>query len=217
MSKKMMLLALAVAAMFALPAAASAQEIHFSGVTSFTGTGPAGTLSAANEPTISCTSNTSSGKFNSGSSTTGEVTLDFLGCTAEFFGIKGNCSTAGAATGTIASSGTFHLITVNSKPGILVTPVTTTLICIGFSRIEVTGNGLIGTITSPACGGSSKSMTVSFKSTGSTQEHLSYTSAIYDLEAHTEDSSGNTVSKSTAGLTGTNTLTSATTGTLECT
>jgi hypothetical protein len=220
MSKKIMLLALAVAAMFALPAAASAQEVHFKGVTTFGGGGGPGFLQAVNEPKISCTATkVEEGKFDSGSSTTGFVKLDFTGCTAEFLGIKGNCNTSGAASGTISASGTFHLITTSTKkPGILVTPITTTIICIGFSRVEVTGNGVIGTITSPACGASSKTMGVSFKQAGGTQEDLEYTGVKYDLSAHTENSSGVTTGATgTAGLEGTATLESATAGTLECT
>lgn len=218
MSKKMMLLALAVAALFALPSAASAQEIHFSGVTSFTGTGGAGTLQATNEPKISCTANTASGSFNAGSSTAGEVTLAFTGCTAELLGIKGNCNTTGDAAQTITAKGGFNLITTSTgKPGILVKPITTTILCIGFSRTEVTGNGIIGTITSPACGGKSKELTVSFSSTGSTQNHIEYTGTKYDLSADTENEKGETTSTVTAGLTGADTLKSATEGTLECT
>jgi hypothetical protein len=218
MSKKMMLLALAVAALFALPSAASAQEIHFSGVTSFTGTGGVGTLTATNEPTITCTATSATGSFNAGSSTTGEVKLTFTGCTASLLGIKGNCNTTGDAAQTITSSGVFHLITTNTgKPGILVTPVTTTILCVGFSRTEVTGNGIIGTVTSPACGASSKTMEVKFESTGSTQNHIEYTGVKYDLSADTENAEGTTINQVTSGLTGATTLNSATAGTLECT
>jgi hypothetical protein len=211
MTKKSTLLALAVAALFALPAGASAQEVHISGISSFTGSSGVGTFTASSEPTITCTAGTATGKFDTGSTTTGTITGDATGCTAEFFGIKGNCNTSGAASGTIASSGAFHLITVNNKPGILGTPVATTVICAGFSSITVSGN-LIGTITSPACGASSKILTTSAKSTGSTQEDMEYTGVKYDLTAQTGSGS-----KVTAGVTGTATLSSATTGTLECT
>jgi hypothetical protein len=217
MTKKMMLLALAVAALFALPAAASAQEAHVSGIEEFTGHAPTGFLSASGEPKITCTTTTVNGSFDPGSSTTGNITLDFTGCAAELLGIKGACNTAGSATGTIASSGTFHVITVNNKPGILVTPVTTTIICINFSRVEVTGN-IIGTITSPACGESSETLVTEFSATGSTQNHLEYTGVNYDLKVATETSAGSTTSGLvTAGLTSTATLSSPTEGTLECT
>lgn len=220
MSKKMMLLALAVAALFALPSAASAQEIHISGVTSFTGKGSASSIAATDEPKISCTSTSASGGF-AGSSTTGTVSLALFGCTAEFLGIKGNCNTVGDAAQTITSSGVFHLITISlatSNPAIMVTPVTTTIICVGFSRIELTGNGLIGTITSPTCGSSSKTIGVSFEAEGPFQKHREYTGKGYDLSADTENSEGVTTGAyGTVALSATTTLESATAGTLECT
>jgi hypothetical protein len=211
MTKKTMLLAVAVTAMFALPSTVSAQEVHISGITTFTASGGAGTFSIAGEPAFTCTKTQSSGSFDSGSTTTGSVTVDATGCTAEFFGIKANCNTAGAASGTIAGSGTFHLVTVNNKPGMLGTPVPITMICAGFSTITVSGS-LIGTITSPACGASSKAFTVAFTASGSTQQHLEYTGVKYDLSAKT--GSGSNV---TAGLTSSGTMESATQGTLECT
>jgi hypothetical protein len=223
MSKKMMLLALAVAALFALPSAASAQEIHISGVTSFTGKGSASSLVVTDEPKISCTSTSASGGFNAGSTTTGTVNLTYTGCTAEFLGIKGKCSSSGhtVESETITSSGTFHLITTllaTAKPAIMVTPVTTTIICLGFSRIELTGNGLIGTITSPTCGSSSKTIGVSFEAEGPFQKHREYTGKGYDLSADTENSEGVTTGAyGTVALSATTTLESATAGTLECT
>jgi hypothetical protein len=219
MNKKTMLLALAVAAVFALPSAASAQEIHFKNVTSFTGSGPASTFTAANEPKISCTSSTVTGSFESGSTTTGTYHALYHGCTAEFLGIKGSCNTAGSPSGTITAVGTFHIITTPSnKPATLYTWKTTTNLCIGFSRVEVTGNGVIGTITSPACGASSKEMKVSLEAEGSTQKHIEYTGTKYDLSADTENEKGETTgANGTAALSGSATLSSATTGTLECT
>jgi hypothetical protein len=219
MSKKMMLRALAVAALCAIPSAASAQEIHFKNVTSFTGVGGAAFLTATNEPKISCTATSAPGSFNAGSSTTGTVNLTFTGCSGELIGVKGNCNTTGDASGVITSSGVFHLITTNtSKPGILLTPVTTTILCIGFSRVEVTGKGVIGTITSPACGASSTELKVAFEAEGSTQKHLEYTGVKYDLSADTENSAGETTGANvTAALSGSVTLKSATAGTLECT
>jgi hypothetical protein len=217
MSKKIMLLAFAVVALFALPAAASAQEAHVSGITTFNGHAPSGTLSATGEPTISSTTTVVTGSFDAGSTTTGKITFEFTGSTATLFGIKVNCNTVGAASGVIKTSGAFHIITTNNKPAILVTLVTTTLICAGFSNIEIQGN-IIGTIISPACGASSKTLVPAFSATGSTQNHMEYTGDKYDLTSHTESSSGVTTNPPvTAGLTSTVTLTSPTAGTLECT
>jgi hypothetical protein len=215
--KMMMLLAFAVAAMFALPSAASAQEAHISGISNFTGHGGSGVFTANGEPTIKATTGVITGSFDSGSTTTGIATLDFTGSTAEFLGIKTNCNTEGAASGTIRTVGTFHVITINNKPGILLTPGLITVICAGFSRIEFSGN-IIGTITNPPCGSSSKNFTVAFEAEGFTQKHITYTGVSYDLKAQTENSIGVTSgSPVTAGLTSTLTLSSATSGTLECT
>lgn len=211
MSKKIMLLALAVAALFALPSAASAQEAHISGITSFAGSGGASTLQASGEPTITCTKTSVTGSFNAGSTTTATYTMDLTGCTAEFFGIKANCNTSGAASGTIASHGISHVVTVPKGVAYLWTDDPTTIICAGFSNSKVSGN-VIGRITSPACGASSKTFTVVFASSGSTQELLEYTGVKYDLTAQT--GSGSLV---TAGLNSTITLESSTSGTLECT
>jgi hypothetical protein len=217
MSKKMTLLALAVAALFALPAAATAQEAHVSGITTFTGHAPASILSASGEPKWTATTIAISGSFDPGSTTTGSMTLDLTGVSAEFLGIKGSCNTAGAASGTIATSGTFHVITVNNKPALLLTLVTTTFVCTGFARSELSGS-LISTITSPACGESSNTLVVAFEATGSTQNHQEYTGTKYDLKTATENFSGSTTGSTvTASLTSTMTLASSTEGTLECT
>jgi len=225
MSKKMMLFALAVAALFALPSAASAAELHLVKRPTFSGKGGAGFLTAANEPKISCgETKVEGGEFDVGSSTTGKMNLIFTGCTAEFLGIKGSCSTNGTA-GEIQSSGTFHLITTikftpaeDKLPGILVTPKTTTITCIGFSRVEVTGNGIIGHITKPSCGGSSKELTVAFEAEGSTQKALEYTGVKYDLSADTENSEGKTTgANGTAAITSTVTLTASEESELQCT
>jgi hypothetical protein len=225
MSKKMMLLALAVvsAAAFVLPAGASAQEIHLTNVTSFSGTFDTGTLTAKEEPTITCGEtiatggefdkpNHVTGTVNAGG-TTGNITLDFTACHTTIFGITAKCHTEGSpADNTISSSGVFHLITFNSKPAILVTPVHTTVICAGISNTTVTGN-VIGTITSPACGVASNSMTIKFEATGPTQTHKSYTGVNYNLTSQT----GTSGTIKEAGLANESTTTSATAGTLDCT
>jgi hypothetical protein len=213
MSKKILLLALAVAAMFALPAVSSAQEIHLDNVEEFTGHGPKGSLVASGEPTIECTATAVTGKFDTGSTTTGNISITFTGCEAEFLFFRVGCNTSGAASKTIITSGTFHLDTVNGQPGVMVTPKNTTLICAGFSNTTVSGN-IIGTITSPSCpDGESTSLGIKFNSNNtSTQEDMTYTGVKYDLTAQTEGGSA-----VTAGLTGTATLTSTTKGKLTCT
>jgi hypothetical protein len=214
MSKKIMLLALAVAsvAMFALPAAASAQEIHLEGVKSFTGTAGAGSLSAEGEPTITCESGDIEGTVETGG-TTGTISLDFTGCHTTVFGFTAKCRTTGSALdNTIKNSGTFHLITTTDGPAILVTPATTTIVCAGISNTIVHGN-IIGTITSPKCGAESKSMTTSFGASGTTQNHTLYTGVTYNLTATT----GEGGAAKNAGLNSTGTTESPTVGKLNCT
>ena len=217
MSKKMMLLALAVAsmAMFALPAVASAQEDHIDGITNFTGTNDPGSLVPnSSEPSISCTNGNGNagvtGTISAGG-TTGSITLDFVGCTAKTIFGNVNCNTKGAGTGTIASSGTTHTITFNSKPAILVTAVTTEVICAGISNTHVEGS-VIGTITSPACNTNSTTMTVKFEATANVQNHLEYTGVKYQLLSKTPGGKAEP-----AGLNATATLTSTTAGKVTCT
>jgi hypothetical protein len=196
MSKKITLLALAVviAGLFALPAMASANENHVEGATgkAFTGSGPEGSLEATNEPTIKCTSTVLTGEFIS--ETTGSANLTFETCSATILGVSLHCRTAAEGTGTIKITNVFHLITIGTiaKPGVLVTPPFPTIICgEGFSerKIQLGGNGLIGTVTSPSCGASSAGATVSFAATASSQEHKLFTGTTYDLTSTTEGGS----------------------------
>ena len=219
MTKKIMLLALAVAsvAMFALPAAASAQEIHLEGVTSFSGTAGAGSLTAEGEPIITCSSADISGTISAGG-TTGSISLDFTGCHIEPIpGFTAKCRTGGSALdNTILSSGSFHLITIGSGvPGILVTPASTTIQCAGITN-TITGGNVIGTIvdngTSVTCTRESKELVTHFVATGSTQEHKTYTGTTFTLTSKTGENA-----PKNAGLVSANTTKSSTTGKLNCT
>lgn len=209
MNKKIMLLALAVvsAALFAMPAIASAHENHVTGATgkTFKGAGGAGSLVAEGEPTINSVSVGASGEFTS--ETTGKVTLEFKESAATILGVKLSCHSAGAAAGIIVTTNVYHLITVEEKeptkgkPAILITGPFPTIICgsgLSERKFQVGGNGVIGTITTPACGASSKSMTLKFAAAGATQEHILYTGTKYDLTNQTEPE-GATV---TAGING---------------
>jgi len=218
MSKKMMLLALAVvsAAAFVVPAGASAAENHLTNITSFSGTVGSGTLTAQEEPVITCGDATNinhvTGTVSAGG-TTGNISMDFTGCHTSVFGFTAKCRTSGSALdNTISTTGVFHLITTNlSKSAILITPAHTTVVCAGISNTTVTGN-LIGTVTSPACGATSNSMTIKFEAAGATQTHKSYTGGTYNLTSQTE---GGAIKE--AGLSTTATVNSATAGTLDCT
>jgi len=215
MSKKTMLaLAVASMTMFALPAASSAQEIHLEGILSFSGDATAGNLTAEGEPTITCETGDIEGAVETGG-TTGKLALDFTACHASVFGFTAKCHTSGSPLdNTIKEAGTFHLITTSGGPAIMVTTETVTIACQGTSNTVVVHGDVIGTITSPGCGGSSSKMTVDFAElTPNLQQHDEYTGVTHALTATT----GSSGAPKTAAL---NVLThteSAVAGTLNCT
>jgi hypothetical protein len=215
MSKKFIVLALVVvsAAFFALPAMASAREIHLEPAENFTVAGSGGEMRAEGEPTITCTATSGSGSYNAGSTTTGVIVIDLTGCHTSVFGITASCNTSGAASGTITTSGTFHLIVIvlGNGWGTLWTFNPTTIICAGISNISVSGN-VIDTITSPKCGESSKTLSASFTATGTVQNHLSYTGTKYDLLSKTGEGANKT-----AAVVGSTTFTQTNAGKLNCT
>jgi hypothetical protein len=219
MSKKMMLLALAVvsATALALPAGASAIENHLLNVTKFSGTVGAGTLTAAEEPVITCGDATNVNHVNgtvSAGGTTGTLDMDFTGCHTSVFGFTAACKTEGAPlNNTIKTSGIVHFVVLPKvTSAILVTPEHTTIICAGISNTTVTGN-LIGTVLKPACGEASNKMTIKFSATGAVQEHKEYTGVKYNLTAQT----GTSGAIKEAGLSSEATTEATTVGTLQCT
>src|SRR5690242_9000678 len=119
MSKKVMLIALtAISAALFLPAAiASAQEIHNEpGNQAFTLAGGAGEIRASGEPTYTCESTDGSGTQTN--STTGTMSFDFTGCHINVLGFTVKCRSAGSPLdNTIATGGTYHLITWKNASG----------------------------------------------------------------------------------------------------
>jgi hypothetical protein len=219
MRRKIVLLGLAVmsAAVVALPTNASAAELHLTDVTSFwTTTFGLATLTSEGEPTITCSAGLEVGNHVTGTvsagGTTGTLSFSFTGCHASVFGLTSKCHTEGSTfDNTIKSSGVFHLITTNEKRAILLTPVSTSIICAGISNTTVAGN-LIGTITSPVCGGSSSGMSIKFNASGAAQEHTFYTGTTYRPTAQT-----GTGAVKQAGWSFGFTLSSTSTGILDCT
>lgn len=209
-----MLAALAVsAALFALPAFASGQEIHLENVTSFQGSGSASSLTAEKEPTFTCESTDVSGTVAAGG-TTGTMSLDITGCHAPIFGLTVKCHSAGSPLdNTVKTAATFHLITYSGKPAVLTTVENVTLVCAGISNVTISGNS-IATITSPACGTASNKMSLSFAvNFEGVQEDRLYTGTEYDLKLKT----GGSESLLTAATAQTWTIESTTTGKLNCT
>jgi hypothetical protein len=222
MSKKITLLALAAvsAVLLALPAMAMAEvPVHVTpkpeGSKTVDGVGVA-TLTGG-FGSVECAAN--SGKAEFTSTTKGTFEQTFTGCKLA----GSSCTTSGqAVAGTITTQSLpFDLVTVQHTPangtsgaGLLVTPNAATgqfaTFTCGFLGFTVKGNGLIGTITSPACGVSSTSATVSFSSSATgvqTHKTLTGTETEYSLE--------NLGSKASEDAHGTITL--GTSAKLECT
>lgn len=199
MKNKMMLLALGLLALVfaAMPAVASAGawEIDSKSLPlTFKTAGEHSELRATNEPTITCTSNHGSGEYTS--KTTGNFELTFTGCTGNLGLLHPECHTSGQASGVITTAKSeFHNIYLTdgkTTPGILVTPPTSgvfaTIICAGFSNIEVKGNGVVGDLESPKCGASSTTGTLNFTATGAVQTYKQNTATgtLYNLTSTTE-------------------------------
>jgi hypothetical protein len=189
MSKKVALIAVSLAictALIKLPAMASAQEQQ---VDPGAGTTIAGGAwwtinSVSNEPPYTCESTDVTGEFTSKS--TGTITFDSTSCHTVILGFTQKCRSPGSPLdNTVASTSTFHMITINNKPGFLLTPPFPTVTCAGIA-IQFKGNGLIGTVTSPVCATESKVATIKFDAEGGVQKQMSYTGTNYDQTYVTE-------------------------------
>jgi hypothetical protein len=88
----------------------------------------------------------------------------------------------------------------------------TTIVCAGITN-TITGGNVIGTVTAPKCGESSKEMTTKFEATGASQTHKLYTGTTYNLTSKTGESG----TVKAAGLVTTGTTKSETAGKLNCT
>ncbi len=206
MKHKAILLALTVvsAAMFALPAIASAGEWELDAKLpqAFTAVNKAGTVTTLTQQgsatKVTCTGSTGSGKYTT--KTTGEeLTLTFTGCKESAIGTA--CTTSGQASGTIKTTDlTFHNVMLEATkaagfekgtPGILITPNGThfaSFTCgFGLVSVEVTGNGIMGDISAPACGAAAqKTATLNFDSSATgVQKWMQITTAgtKFDLDS----------------------------------
>lgn len=192
MSKKIMLLALSAisAALFVLPAMAMAEDVPLHVVpkpaVATAVSGGAATLSVVNGNTVTCKELTGSETWET--STTGTFHLIFKNdCTAHVGSITASCSE-------ITSHGIFHLVTLPGKiPGILLTPTPggnfASFTCGGIFSFTVAGNGIVGKITSPACGASSTTSTSAFEGTNGVQaqKEVEGTTEKYHLTSNGEE------------------------------
>jgi hypothetical protein len=204
MSKKTMLVALAAigAAVFVLPAAASANWGVTPGNSAFTATGPAGSYFASGEPTIRCEGpNTGSGKYD-GSGTTGSFSLHYTKCSTTII-FRFPCSnTASPSSETISASGTFHNVTITSgKRGVLLTPNNTVVKCESVGNAITISGSLIGEVTSPtgACPVVTKSIGVKFGVSGGSQVHKTVDGSGSEFDTSATTSGGSAVTGATEG------------------
>jgi len=221
--KKMMLLALAaVSALLALPAFASAAPVH---VQTHAGGNPgAFTVAGGKSELVRKSGGATKGETVSGSgtfenTTTGTVKLTFGKVSSETLG---NCASTAEGHSSASGPGTvttttlpFHLITTpTGNPAILITSAAgghfASFTCSGIG-VTVNGNGIIGTITAPACGGSSATATLSFTQTAGVQNHKTYTGVTYNLTSTILGSA------SESGMNASATITFGGTRTLICT
>jgi hypothetical protein len=178
MTKKIMLLALAAvsAALFAMPAVASANWGVDPINQSFTGTSEAGTVgvfSSVNEPTTTCEGpDHMAGNWSDG--TSGKFSLDATACHISFLGATVACKTAGAPlSNTELITGSFRNVTIEGgKRGVTFTFSETTIVCGGFATLKISGS-VIGKLTGdPACGSVDSAVTLDFIVIGNVQAPL---------------------------------------------
>jgi hypothetical protein len=222
MSKKMMLLALAAvsAAMFAMPAAASAGEWKIHPLQASTIAGGATSLKTANGDTVNCTS--SNGTGTQTTETTGTIELTFNGCTGPF---GSNCSNVAGQPNRITT--TPGLVTHNiylednkTKLGILITGngaakhfASFHCTVFGFITIPIVVSGSVIGEVDRACGSVSKTSTVTFASTAHGVQKwmkITNTGSTFDLTAN------NNGTNETASQDGDGTVTTANNTTVTC-
>jgi hypothetical protein len=217
-------LAAIAAALFVLPASASAGEwkaVPASGKYPLLITAKAGVtkLTGLGSVVIECSSLTGSGQYSS--ATTGVLTFTLHGCVD--LPSKVSCATAGQPAGTIAmNTMPFHnpyLEPSKTTPGMLLTPNIGgfAVFKCGSTTFEVEGNGLIGDLTSPKCGGTSTTATVDWESSSeATQKWMTITKdpklGVWDAKMRINGGSSFTASLDTDA-----TLTYAENTTVSCT
>lgn len=179
-----------VVASAVLPSAATAGEpvIDPSGVT-FSGTSASTmVLEASGEPGITCET------FHiTASLIPPNLSVQWTNCHIVVLGFTIACRTPGSAlSNSMNMAGTFvttYLTDAKTKPGIRFSPGTTTVECGSTTPIIFTGS-VLGTITSPACGGESSTATLSFTRTSGVQDHkkITGTGSEFNLTAETKGS-----------------------------
>jgi len=156
--------------------------------------GKTSTISTTSGLTVTCTSLSGSGTMGT---TGGTIQLTLNGCKESVFG--SNCNSTGQASGTILTTALSYDNTyVTDKsvfepqplPGVLITPAEKehfmTFTCAGgISKNEITGNGVMARLTTPACGATASQFVLSFAITAHGQQkyrQITATGTSFDLK-----------------------------------
>lgn len=184
MNRSFVAVLVAVSAMLALPAYSSASPAHLDSTPEggFTLHGGLSQLSRVGGGSMFSTTTTGTGFFEN--TTSGKVTLTFHHLTNS---LGTTCTSAGKPAGTVTTTELpFHLIMLESTPGILITSEEghfATFACgVFIPTVHVRGNGVLGTFTSPECGKQAATATLSFKGSEGVQEHLTWTGQKFTRE-----------------------------------
>lgn len=183
-------------------AVATGAPIADPGGLNFTGTFNTSTLTTEGESIITCEGqNHVTGSFNA-AGTGGTISFDYTNCHVVILGFTIACKTEGAPlSNTIALNNlafdTPYATDDITKPALLITNINTTIICGNTTPFILTGN-VMGTVTSPGCGGTASSATLLFIASVAVQEHMqiSGTGTKFDLLTETKSSG----TKKTTGL-----------------
>jgi hypothetical protein len=183
----------------------------------FTGTSGHTQFNIAGGGSYTCTSDHVSGTKSN--KTTKTIKVKLTGCVStEFFGAS--CNSPGQASGIVETgvmvAHNVYLTDSKTTPGILLTPPTGGVFAeftCGFVTVKITGNGLIGHISSPKCGETSKTMTLGFGATGPSQTFKQATATGTSFHLQASVNGGSSVE---AAFVSTENLTYAESGTLTC-
>src|SRR5690242_16396911 len=150
------------------------------------------TITASSSLKVTCSQTTTTGTMGT---TGGSVRFLFHECKEDLFGTK--CTTAGQSTeGTITTTllpyDNIYTTANKTSPGVLVTPAAGTshfasFSCSGTGAITVSGNGVIGSLSAPACGGTAAAVTLGFTQSVSghqTHKQITGTGTIFDLTSN---------------------------------
>lgn len=175
--KRILITAIAAAFAFAaLPAVASAVTVDYESEEDlgFSVEGENAVLETASGTKVTCSTVTATEAYLTKNTNSGHIQLLFHGCKGPL-GV--NCTTPGQSTGTITTTTLeFHLgvLPGGGKPLILITSNSghfASFKCSFLASIVVTGNGIIGEVSSPGFDKASSTGTINYEASEGEQAH----------------------------------------------